>query len=61
MKNKKVKRMMAFGYDNAASKIGYWCQRKKSLIECARFMRGEFLWWPSCGPVSLTAIELRVG
>lgn len=59
MKNKKVKQMMAEGYDSASERVGYWCQRKKDLINCARFMRGKFLWWPKCGTISLTANELR--
>lgn len=61
MKNKKVKKMMAKGYDSASERIGYWCQRQKDLIDCARFMRGEFLWRPKCGAISLTASELKGG
>lgn len=59
MDNKKVKQIMAKGYDDASVRVGYWCQRQKDLIDCARFMRGEFLWWPKCGVVSLTAGQLR--
>lgn len=55
MKNKRVKQMMATGYDKSAILVGYWCQRQENLINCARFMRGQFLWWPKCGVVSLTA------
>jgi hypothetical protein len=59
MKNKKVKQMMACGYDNAADRVGYWCEHQKNLIDCARFMRGKFLWWPKCSTISLTASELK--
>jgi hypothetical protein len=59
MDNKKAKQMIASGYDDAALRVGYWCQHQKNLIDCARFMRGEFLWWPKCGEISLTATQLK--